>query len=119
MRRQRRRPAARRTPPRPELLELVAGRFRALAEPARLAILQALHDAEHTVTELVHQTGLTQANVSRHLQQLLTSGFVRRRRDGVFAYYSLADADVLALCDIMCVRVESDVNQRRRVVGAG
>jgi DNA-binding transcriptional ArsR family regulator len=101
------------------MLALVAGRFRALAEPARLAILQALQDSERTVTELVEATGLTQANVSRHLQQLLASGFVNRRRDGLYAYYALADADVLALCDIMCSRVEVDVDRHRKAIGAG
>jgi DNA-binding transcriptional ArsR family regulator len=115
----RRTPASSRRAPGPELLELVAGRFRALAEPARLAILQSLHDSEHTVTELVQATGLTQANLSRHLQQLLASGFVRRRREGLFAYYALADRDVLALCDIMCSRVEGDVARHRRAVGGG
>lgn len=102
-----------------ELLDLIAGRFRSLAEPARLSILNALHDGERTVTELVEATGLSQANLSRHLQHLLASGFVRRRRDGLFAYYGLADEDVLALCDIMCSRVENDVARQRRVVRAG
>jgi len=42
---------------------------------------------------------------------------VRRRRHGLFAYYGLADADVLALCDIMCSRVERDVVRQRKMVG--
>ncbi|MEA3245356.1 MAG: transcriptional regulator, partial [Gemmatimonadota bacterium] len=62
---------------------------------------------------------LSQANLSRHLQQLLAGGFVQRRRDGLFAYYGLADADVLALCDIMCGRVERDVDRQRTLVAAG
>ena len=99
------------------MLVLIAGRFRALGEPARLAILQALRDAERTVTEIVEETGLTQANVSRHLQQLLAGGFVRRRRAGLYAYYALADNDVLALCDIMCGRVVTEVDRQRKAVG--
>lgn len=118
MTKRRRSPASVRRAPGPELLVLIAGRFRALAEPARLAILQALRNSEHTVTELVEMTGLTQANVSRHLQQLLASGFVNRRREGLFAYYALADADVLALCDIMCSRVELDVDRDHKAVAA-
>ncbi len=97
----------------PELLTLVAGRFRALAEPARLAILHALEDGERNVTELVEVTGLSQGNLSKHLQQLHAGGFVSRRREGLFVLYALADADVLALCELMCGRLESDLEEVR------
>ena len=97
------------------LLELVAGRFRALAEPARLTILHALSDGERTVSELVESTGLGQGNLSKHLQQLYACGFVGRRRDGLFVYYVLADKDVLALCDIMCKRLEDDLEVAQKV----
>ena len=102
----------------PELLELVAGRFRSLAEPARLTILHALADGELTVTGLVAATGLGQGNLSKHLQQLHAGGFVSRRREGLFVYYTLADKDVLALCEIMCNRLETDLEASRRVVAA-
>ncbi|MEX2182783.1 MAG: metalloregulator ArsR/SmtB family transcription factor [Gemmatimonadaceae bacterium] len=92
----------------PELLALVAGRFRALAEPARLAILHALEDRELTVTDLVAATGQAQGNLSKHLQQLYAAGFVTRRREGLFVNYALADDDVLALCELMCGRLEEE-----------
>lgn len=93
-----------------ELLERVAGRFRALAEPARLAILHALYEGECTVTELVEATGMGQGNLSKHLQQLHAAGFVNRRRDGMYVRYALADDDVLALCELMCGRLEGEVS---------
>lgn len=99
-----------------ELLQLVAERFKALAEPARLEILNALRDGEMTVSDLVGATGLGQANVSKHLQLLFTHGFVRRRKDGLFVYYALADRSVLKLCDIMCDRLASDNAARRKAV---
>lgn len=52
----------------PELLELIAARFKALGEPARLRILQALRRGERTVSDLMRDTDLSQANTSRHLQ---------------------------------------------------
>jgi DNA-binding transcriptional ArsR family regulator len=97
----------------PELLAHVASRFRALAEPARLAILHALEDGELSVTELVEVTGMAQGNLSKHLQQLFTAGFVTRRRDGLFVLYSLADAHVLSLCELMCGRIEGEVEAAR------
>ncbi|HWP72637.1 MAG TPA: metalloregulator ArsR/SmtB family transcription factor [Gemmatimonadaceae bacterium] len=89
----------------PGTMDLVAERFRALGEPARLGILQALRDGERCVSELEADTGLNQANLSRHLQVLSATGMVRRRKDGLFVYYALADANVLKLCELMCGRV--------------
>lgn len=100
----------------PELLALVAARFKALAEPARLEILNALRTGELTVGELVEETGLGQANVSKHLQLLHGLGFVNRRKDGLFVYYGLADRTVFQLCEIMCGRIEAETKARRRLL---
>lgn len=100
----------------PQLLNLVAHRFKALAEPARLQILALLRDREMTVSELVEATGMGQANVSKHLALLFGLGFVTRRKEGLFAYYGLADARVFQLCDLMCARIESEVTTRRRTL---
>lgn len=88
-------------------IDLVAERFRALGEPARLRILQALRNGERCVADLEADTGLNQANLSRHLQVLTATGMLRRRKDGLFVYYALADANVLRLCELMCGRVRS------------
>jgi DNA-binding transcriptional ArsR family regulator len=89
-----------------EMIPVVAERFRALSEPARLFLLRALlSGGEQTVNELVEETGLQQANVSKHLQVLHGHGFLKRRKNGLFVYYSLADRQVAKLCDLMCRRV--------------
>jgi len=102
----------------PELFNLVAARFKALAEPARLQILGALRTREMTVNEVVAITGLGQANVSKHLQLLHSLGFVRRRKEGLFVHYALADAHVFQLCDIMCGQLEREMKDRRRLLAA-
>ena len=99
-----------------ETIELVAERFRALGEPARLHIMQALRSGEHTVGELVEATGLGTANVSRHLQLLHAAGFVTRRKEGLYVYYGLAGEDVFRLCDIMCGRLAAEAEARRRTL---
>lgn len=86
------------------MLEQLAERFKALAEPNRLAILSALHGGELSVSELVADTGLGQANVSKHLDLLRRYGFVARRKEGLNAFYKVADRDVFRICDIMCGR---------------
>lgn len=98
----------------PDVLLLVAERFKALSEPARLQLLNCLRAGEATVGELVEETGLGQANVSRHLQILHALGFVSRRKDGLFVYYALADDSVFELCDMMCGRLSAEMKVRRK-----
>ena len=100
----------------PELLALLADRFKALSEPARLSILNALRSGEMSVGDLVEKTALGQANVSKHLQVLNSMGFVRRRKEGLFVYYALADQSVFQLCDIMCGRLEAQAEARVKLL---
>jgi len=98
----------------PDTLEAVADRFKVLAEPARLAILNALRQQPMmSVTTLIDETGLNQANLSKHLQLLYTHGFVHRQRNKSWVHYSLADDSVFALCDIMCGQLKRHVAVRR------
>lgn len=97
----------------PALLGELSDRFKALGEPARLQLLSALRQGEQSVGELVATTGLGQANVSKHLHQLHDAGFLKRRKEGTFTFYSLADDHVFDLCDLMCGRIEEEQRERR------
>ena len=101
----------------PAAMAELAERFRALGEPARLAILDALRDGERTVSELVDATGQAQANVSRHLAVLHGAGFVVRRRDGALVRYTVSDLQVYQLCDLVCGRIERDAEALAKAVG--
>ena len=85
-----------------EALVLIASWFRTLSEPSRLKILRALEEGEKNITELVMATGLTQANVSRHVQSLVDAGMVGRRREGLTAICFIADPSITELCDNVC-----------------
>ncbi len=102
----------------PHVMEIVAQRFRALGEPMRIRILDALRQRERTVGELVDATGATQANVSKHLTLLYRLGFVARRKDGTRVYYRVDDPDVFKLCDLVCggarQRVQRDAAALKR-----
>lgn len=100
----------------PEVLDLVAERFRVLAEPARLRILNALRDGEMTVSELMERTELGQANVSKHLQVLHGSGYVERRKEGLYVHYRLSGDDVFDLCNIVCGRLASEADARGKLL---
>lgn len=103
-----------RKPLSPETLEAVAQRFKVLAEPARLHILNELRAGPLNVTELMNATDLNQANLSKHLQLLHAQNFVARRRDGLFVVYELADESVFSLCDIMCAQLKRRAGEVRR-----
>jgi DNA-binding transcriptional ArsR family regulator len=85
-----------------DLVELIARRFRVLAEPMRIRLLDGLRDGGATVAELQEATGSSQQNVSKHLGVLLQAGIVARRKEGNFARYEIADDSVFALCDQVC-----------------
>jgi DNA-binding transcriptional ArsR family regulator len=89
--------------PLPEsLAELIAQRFRVLGDPLRIKLLDRLRLGEATVQELTEASGSSQQNVSKHLRVLLAAGVVRRRQEGNFARYAVADEGVFALCDEVC-----------------
>src|SRR5262245_2389000 len=92
------------TPPRSlksELFEQFARIGRAASDPLRLAILDALAQAERTVEEIAREIGTSVANASQHLQQLRGARLVETRRDGQFIFYRLADDKVLRLCQVI------------------
>ncbi len=93
------------TPLSPRDLGRVAARFKVLAEPARLQVLQCLRPGPQHVSALMEATGLRQANLSKHLSTLHAHGLVGRERSGRFVHYAIADPAVLALCDLMCRQV--------------
>lgn len=101
-----------------DVLPLIAERLKALAEPARLQILNVIRDRESTVSEIVGATGLGQTNVSKHLQLLHAHGFVSRRKDGLFVYYAVADRLVFELCELMCDSLDETVATRRRILAS-
>lgn len=97
---------------------MIASWFRVLAEPSRLRILRALEDGEKNITELVEATGLTQANVSRHVQSLAQAGMVGRRREGLVTKCYIADPAINELCDTVCSNLQRRLAEHARQLSA-
>jgi chemotaxis signal transduction protein len=70
---------------------------KALGDPTRLAVLDALADGERSVGELVARLGASQPKVSNHLAALRAAGLVRSRRDRRMVLNALADERVAAV----------------------
>ncbi len=98
-------------------LRLVAARFKVLSEPRRLLLLQTLGAGELSVGELGRLTGLSQTNVSRHLQTLADAGMVERRKRGTSVFYRIADPTIFQLCQLMCGSLQSILQQQEQALG--
>ncbi len=96
-----------------EFLGLMAEKFRMLADSSRLAILRLLMAGERNVTGIVEGTGLSQANVSKHLKMLADAGLVERRKQGLLVFYRVGDPLVERLCELVC---DTIVREARRDV---
>lgn len=104
-----------------DFLDLIAEKFRMLADPTRLAILRCLMQGERNVGQVVEGTGRSQANVSKHLKLLTDSGLVDRRKSGLQVFYRIDDPIVERLCDLVCetiVReIRADVARGKKLLG--
>ncbi|KZZ42547.1 transcriptional regulator [Thalassolituus sp. HI0120] len=100
-----------------EMLELIAQRFRLLADPMRLKILHQLQEGEKSVTELVKATGASQPNVSKHLSTLRSHGMVKRRQNGNMAFFSISAPFVFELCDTVCNSMKTEWEQKQNLLG--
>jgi DNA-binding transcriptional ArsR family regulator len=68
----------------------LAATLKALAHPARIAIIQHLAKTEHCICgDLVEELGLAQATISQHLKELRNIGLIRGCVEGTSVSYCI------------------------------
>jgi ArsR family transcriptional regulator len=78
--------------------DALAARFKALADPTRVAIVNRLAAADEVcVCDLNTAFDLSQPTISHHLKVLRKAGLVDSTRRGTWAYYRLVPETVGAL----------------------
>ena len=78
--------------------DALAARFKALADPTRVAIVNRLAAADECcVCDLNAAFDLSQPTISHHLRVLRDAGLVESSRRGTWAYYRLVPEAVQAL----------------------
>src|SRR5215470_2504312 len=103
--------------PLPEaLVELIAQRFRVIAEPMRIRLLDALREGPMTVNELSATLGASQQNVSKHIGVLAQAGIVAREKDGNRVRCSIADESIFELCELVCGGLRRQVAELDRLL---
>jgi ArsR family transcriptional regulator len=77
--------------------------FKALADPARVRIVNMLatRDEPVCVCNLIEPLGLAQPTVSHHLKKLLDAGLLDREQRGRWAYFSLRREAIETLADVV------------------
>jgi ArsR family transcriptional regulator, arsenate/arsenite/antimonite-responsive transcriptional repressor len=85
-----------------EEAEATARVFHALADPARVRIVNALATSGEPVCacNLIEPLGLAQPTVSHHLKKLLDAGLVEREQRGKWAYFSIKPEALSRLADL-------------------
>lgn len=74
-----------------EEADATAAIFRALADPARVRIINCLATSDEPVCvcELIEPLGLGQPTVSHHLKKLVEAGLLEREQRGRWAYFTV------------------------------
>ena len=75
--------------------------FQALANPTRIAIVEALRDGEMSAGKLIEKLGVEQANASQHLSVLRSKMVVVSRKVGNQVFYSIRDPALIEVLDIL------------------
>jgi ArsR family transcriptional regulator len=73
--------------------------FKALADPLRLRVIEALAGGERCVCELTGELGLAQSKLSFHLKVLKAAGLLESRQEGRWIYYRLRTEAIQGLQD--------------------
>ncbi len=100
-----------------DLIDGVARRFRALADPTRLRLLNELDAAgELPVGTLSERAGVGLSNTSKHLRLMEREGLVARRRAGTTILYRIDDPSLAQLCELSCAALR---DRYRSLAGGG
>ena len=74
--------------------------FHALSDETRLGILEMLRDGERCVCDLQADLDAAQSRLSFHLKVLREAGLVTDRREGRWAYYTIAPGALAEVHDL-------------------
>jgi DNA-binding transcriptional ArsR family regulator len=100
----------------PASLALMADFFKVLSEVSRLQIVCCLKSGAKNVTQIIDETGLGQANVSKHLKLLAQAGIVTRTQQGVSVYYEIANPFLFELCELVCNSLMAQIQQQNQQI---
>lgn len=99
-----------------EIYRLHAEICKVFSNPIRLEILNLLRDKEMSVTALMNDTGLNQANISQHLSIMKSKSIVSSKRNGKNIYYKLTSPKIIKAFDIIKEVLAERLRENGRIV---
>ena len=103
----------------PGLAATLAETFRALGDPTRVRILDALSRAELCVCDIAALLSISESAISHQLRLLRSLRLVRSRRAGRMVFYALDDDHITRLFVQGLEHVEETMSPSRREALAG
>ena len=93
------------------MIEEVSKLFLALGDPSRLRILRCLLVTQKPMSQgaIADETGLSQANASKHLAFLVRVGLTKREPEGNTVFFSPVLPLVEEVCHLVCGHVAERV----------
>lgn len=92
--------------------------LKAMAQPTRLKIIDFLRDGEQCVCKIFPAVGSEQSNTSRHLNMMLASGILSRRKDGLKIFYTIKHPEVLEIVDLASRIMAREITGRTKLLKA-
>lgn len=92
--------------------------LKALGQPTRLKIIDLLRNGERCVCEIFPAISEEQSNTSRHLNLMVSSGILSRRKEGVKIFYAVKHSETFQLIDMATQIAQLEVGHRVRLMEA-
>jgi len=92
--------------------------LKTLGQPTRLKIIDFLREGERCVCEIFPAIKEEQSNTSRHLNMMVSSGVLSRRKEGVKIFYTLKHAEILEIVDLATRIMTQEITDRHGLLKA-
>jgi len=99
-----------------EIHKLHAELCKVFSNPIRLEILNLLKGGKMSVTELMNETKLSQANISQHLSIMKSKGIVVSERNRKNIYYKLQNSKIIKAFDIIKEVLTERLEKNRKIL---
>jgi len=90
--------------------------LKALGQPTRLKIIDFLRDGERCVCEIFPAISEEQSNTSRHLNMMVSSGILRRRKEGVKIFYAVKHPEIFEVVDLATIIMTQEITGRHNML---
>ncbi|NTV49549.1 MAG: helix-turn-helix transcriptional regulator [Geobacteraceae bacterium] len=90
--------------------------LKTLGQPTRLKIIDFLRNGERCVCEIFPAISEEQSNTSRHLNLMVSSGILFRRKEGVKIFYAVKHHEIFEIVDLAAMIMTEEITGRHKLL---